>query len=438
MLKTAIASRKRFGILFMIFICVIINYVDRSCISVAAPVLMEDLKIDEVKMGVIFSAFAWSYAALQIPGGVIVDIIRPRILYTILLAFWSLATYLQGIAQNVLSLIGCRMGIGIFQAPSYPCHNRMVTSWFPENERASAIAFYTSGQFIGLALATPILLFVQEHLGWRSMLMLVGLTGIIWAAVWYWLYRCPRDHAGVTQAELEHIAEGGGLIDSGSEAAKKTPFQWTDLGRSFCYRKLWGIYLGQFCMGGIFVFFLTWFPTYLIKYRKFDYKESALLAAIPFLAACVGVLLSGVCSDFLKRRGFSGSVARKLPVIIGLLLSSSIVGANYTDSTFWMMFFLSLAFFGNGLASIAWIFVSEIAPKDLLGLVGGVFNFVGNLAAVVVPVVIGYIIKGKEGDFRPALVFVAVLALAGIFNYTVLIGKVERIVLPEDRTVGES
>ena len=177
----------------------------------------------------------------------------------------------------------------------------------------------------------------------------------------------------------------------------------------------------------------TWFPTYLIKYRGLDYKKSSLLAAIPFLAACAGVWLSGACSDLLKRRGCSGAVARKLPVIIGLLLSASIVGANYTNNTVWMMTFLSLAFFGNGLASIAWIFVSEIAPKNLLGLVGGVFNFVGNLSAVVVPVVIGYLIRGKEMDFRPALIFVAGLALIGIFNYTVLVGKVERVVLPTAR-----
>ena len=209
----------------------------------------------------------------------------------------------------------------------------------------------------------------------------------------------------VTPSELDHIAQGGGLVDGGRPDSTRTSLRWADLKHPFCYRKLWGVYLGQFCMGGIFIFFLTWFPTYLVDYRGFDYKKSGLLAAIPFLAACAGVLLSGACSDFLKRRGFSGSVARKLPVIVGLLLSASIVGANYTDSTVWMMFFLSLAFFGNGLASIAWVFVSEIAPKDLLGLVGGVFNFVGNLAAVIVPVVIGFLISGEEGDFQTGLGF---------------------------------
>lgn len=417
----------------MIFVCVIINYVDRSCISVAAPALRAELGVDSVKMGLVFSAFAWTYAALQIPGGVVVDLIRPRVLYTVLLAFWSLATFLQGAAQNVLALIGCRMGIGLFQAPSYPCHNRMVTSWFPVNERASAIAFYTSGQFLGLALATPVLMGLQESIGWRGMLMVVGGIGFIWAVVWYAFYRDPLDHKRVTSSELSHIAKGGGLVDSGRPESARASKRWADLIPPFCYRKLWGVYLGQFCMGGIFIFFLTWFPTYLVEYRGFDYRKSGLLAAIPFLAAFVGVLLSGACSDFLKRRGFSGSVARKLPVIVGLLLSASIVGANYTENTVWMMFFLSLAFFGNGLASIAWVFVSEIAPKDLLGLVGGVFNFVGNLAAVIVPVVIGFLISGKEGDFRPALVFVAILALIGVFNYTVVVGKVERIVLPETK-----
>jgi ACS family D-galactonate transporter-like MFS transporter len=306
----------------------------------------------------------------------------------------------------------------------------MVTAWFPVNERAFAIAFYTSGQFLGLALATPILMILQQRVGWRGMLMIVGGVGIIWAIVWYARYRDPLDHKGATPSELDHIAQGGGLIDGGGSESKQASIRWGDLKHAFCFRKLWGVYLGQFCMGGIFIFFLTWFPTYLVDYRGFDYKKSAFLAAIPFLAACAGVLLSGACSDLLKRQGLSSSVARKLPVITGLLLSASIVGANYTNDTVWIMFFLSLAFFGNGLASIAWVFVSEIAPKDLLGLVGGVFNFVGNLAAVIVPVVIGFLISGDKGDFRPALLFVAILALVGVFNYVVVVGKVERVILP--------
>ncbi len=117
--------------------------------------------------------------------------------------------------------------------------------------------------------------------------------------------------------------------------------------------------------------------------------------------------------------------SRKAPVLTGLLLTVSIVGANYTDSTFWVIFCLAVAFFGNGLASITWIFVSTLAPKHLIGLVGGVFNFMGGLSAVVIPTAIGFLVE--EGDFKPALLFISLLALTGFFSYLFLVGKVERI-----------
>ena len=127
-----------------------------------------------------------------------------------------------------------------------------------------------------------------------------------------------------------------------------------------------GAYLGQFCLTSTLWFFLTWFPTYLVKYRGMDFIKSGFLASVPFLAAFVGVLCSGVLSDFLIRRGATVGLARKLPIILGLLISTSMIGANFTDSTPWVIFFLAVAFFGNGLASITWSLVSALAPVRLL------------------------------------------------------------------------
>ncbi|MDU0353163.1 MFS transporter [Paraglaciecola aquimarina] len=172
-------------------------------------------------------------------------------------------------------------------------------------------------------------------------------------------------------------------------------------------------------------FFLTWFPTYLVEYRGLDFIKSGFLASVPFIAAFFGVLASGFTSDFLVRKGFSKEVARKAPIIAGLLLTISIIGANYTDDTFWIITFLSIAFFGNGLSSISWVFVSLIAPKKLVGLVGGCFNFVGGLSAVIVPVLIGWLVQ--DGDFKPALMFIAALAVTGCCSYLFLVGKVEQI-----------
>ncbi|WP_405247189.1 MFS transporter [Cellulophaga sp. Asnod2-G02] len=422
-------TNKRYGILAMVFLTVVINYLDRSNISVAAFALSEDLDLSSVQMGFIFSAFAWTYAILQIPGGFMADKIKTRVLYSVIMALWSIATLVQGMANSFVSLLGLRATIGVFEAPSYPTNNVIVTRWFPEKERASAIAIYTSGQFLGLAFLTPVLTAIQTYLGWRGLFYVSGAVGLVWAILWYVLYRDPKEHATMNQEEIDYIAEGGGLIDGVPDTDKKEKvekFSWSDLREVFSYRKLWGLYIGQFCLGTIIIFFLTWFPTYLVKYRGLDFLESGFLASIPFLAAFFGVLLSGFTSDFLIKRGYTVEIARKLPIICGMLLSTAIIGANYTDNTFLVILFLSIAFFGNGLASIAWVFISLMAPKKLIGLTGGAFNFIGGLAGIVVPVIIGYLVK--DGDFKPALFFIGAIALLGFISYTFIVGKVERIV----------
>ncbi|MDA0194405.1 MAG: MFS transporter [Bacteroidetes bacterium] len=424
-------TSKRFNILILVFISVVINYMDRSNISIAAAALSEELELSSVQMGLIFSAFAWTYASLQIPGGIFVDKVSTRILYTVMFFFWSLATLLQGIANSFISLIGYRATIGIFEAPSFPANNKIVTSWFPENERASAIAVYTSGQYIGLAFLTPVLVATQDFLGWRGLFIVSGIIGIIWAGIWYIFYRDPKAHKKVSQSELDYISEGGGLVDGVKDRPANSKFSWADLRQAFVYRKLWGVYIGQFCMTSTLIFFLTWFPTYLVKYRGLDFLQSGFLASIPFLAAFAGVLLSGFTSDLLVRKGVSKEVSRKAPVLGGMLLSIIIIGANYTDSTFLIITFLAVAFFGNGFSSITWIFVSTMAPTRLIGLIGGVFNLFGGLSAVIVPVAIGFLVE--EGDFRPALFFIGILAAIGFLSYTFVVGKVERITLKDEK-----
>ncbi|MBH3411129.1 MFS transporter [Pseudomonas putida] len=421
-------SRKRFFIMVLLFITVVINYLDRSNLSIAAPALTRELGIDPIHVGLVFSAFGWTYAAMQIPGGWLVDRVPPRILYTVALVLWSLATVLLGFAASFIALFVLRMAVGALEAPAYPINSRVVTTWFPERERATAIGFYTSGQFVGLAFLTPVLAWLQHEYGWHMVFIVTGAVGILWGVIWYAVYREPRDFKGANEAEIELIREGGGLVDIQSEQAKvKARFSWTDLGIVLTKRKLWGIYLGQFCLNSTLWFFLTWFPTYLVKYRGMDFIKSGMLASLPFLAAFVGVLCSGFFSDWLIRRGASVGFARKLPIISGLLISTAIIGANFVDSTPLVIAFLALAFFGNGLASITWSLVSTLAPARLLGLTGGVFNFIGNLSAIVTPIVIGFLVSGDS--FAPAITYIAALALAGALSYILLVGKVERIEL---------
>jgi len=425
---TAPPSRKRLIILALLFVTVVINYLDRSNLSIAAPALFKELHIDPVRAGLVFSAFGWTYALMQIPGGWLVDKVSPRVLYAGALALWSAATLLLGFAGSFFGLVVLRLAVGALEAPAYPINNRVVTTWFPTRERASAIGGYTSGQFVGLAFLTPVLAWLQVHLGWHMVFVATGLAGIAWAAIWYAVYREPRAFRGVNAAEIALIRDGGGLIDLEDRVAartERTPSTWRDLGVVLGRRKLWGIYLGQFALNSTLWFFLTWFPTYLVKYRGMDFIKSGFLASLPFLAAFVGVLCSGVLSDWLMRRGASQGFARKLPIISGLLISTCIIGANYVTSTGWVIAFMTIAFFGNGFASITWSLVSGLAPARLLGLTGGVFNLIGNLSAIATPIVIGLLVDGA--DFSRAITYIAAMALAGSLSYGLLVGKVERI-----------
>ncbi len=224
-------SRKRFFIMVLLFITVVINYLDRSNLSIAAPALTSELGIDPIHVGLIFSAFGWTYAAMQIPGGWLVDRVPPRILYTAALLLWSIATVMLGFAGSFIALFVLRMAVGALEAPAYPINSRVVTTWFPERQRATAIGFYTSGQFVGLAFLTPLLAWLQHEFGWHMVFVTTGAVGILWAVIWYAVYREPRDFKGANEAEIDLIREGGGLVDIQAEQARvKAKFSWADLG----------------------------------------------------------------------------------------------------------------------------------------------------------------------------------------------------------------
>jgi len=419
-------TRHRRIVMLMIFVCVAITFLDRGNISLTAPLMGKELGIDPWHMGLILSGFSWTYALFQIPSGWLVDRIRPRYFYPTILVLWSLATVCLGIVGTFIGLFLLRLLIGALEAPSYPINNQVVTSWFPDRERAGAIGFYVSGQFIGLAFLQPLLLWLVVTDGWRAVFFTTGVGGMLWGLVWLAYYRGPRESHRVNKAELELIETGGGLVDLGSAPAnKQAKFNWADMGTVFGYRKLWGVYLGQFAVTSCQWFFLTWFPKYLVDFRHLSIIKSGIYVSLPFIAAFIGTQLAGFASDRMLRNGYSLETARKLPIILGLLLSSSIVGANFVDRPEYVIAFMCLAFFGNGMASIGWSLVSHVAPRRLIGLTGGTFNFISNLSGISTPLIIGYI--AQNGNFAPGLTYIATVAVIGALAYILMIGKLERV-----------
>jgi ACS family D-galactonate transporter-like MFS transporter len=415
-------SRQRLIVLALITIATLVNYLDRTVMSVAAPLIRGEFHIDPAIVGVVFSAFSFSYAFSQIPGGAFLDRYGIRLTYALALFFWSGMTLLLGFANGAIWLIVCLLMLGIFEAPCYPANSRILSNWFPQAERASAMGVYSIGQYAGLALFSPLLFWITGAFGWRTLFLIVGAIGIAFSFVMYAAYRDPDKSRKVSQAELDHIAAGGGL---GANIAP-TRFSWTNVKALLRHRQIVGASLGQFCSNSTQVFFLTWFPTYLATERHMDWLKVGTAAILPYAAASIGVLSGGLFSDFLLRRTGSANLARKLPIVIGLALAAAIVSANYIADNGWVIAIMSVAFFGQGICNLGWTVIADIAPKNLAGLTGGVFNFCANLAGILTPLVIGALVK-YTGSFFGGLAYIAVLALLGILCYVVVLGDIHRL-----------
>ena len=418
-------SRARFGMLGLIATGTLVNYLDRTVLGIAAPALTKELAIDAAVMGVVFSAFSWSYAIAQIPGGLFLDRFGTRATYALSVGFWSLFTLLHSLVGGLASLLGLRFALGIAEAPCFPANSRVVATWFPQSERAFATGVYTVGEYIGLAFLSPVMFWLLVHFGWRSLFIVCGTIGFIFAMLWIAKYREPPDHKGVNAAERDLIAAGGGLV-GGTGARGRT--DWSKAGKLLRYRQMWGICIGQFAGNSTLVFFLTWFPTYLATERHMGFIKIGIFAVLPFIAASIGVLFGGWWSDEMLRRGKSANIARKVPIISGLLLASTIITANFVDSNGAVIAILSLAFFAQGMAALGWTLVSDIAPDGMLGLTGGIFNLAANLAGIITPLVIGAIVAAT-GSFFYALAYIGCLALLGASAYIFVLGDVKRIEL---------
>lgn len=422
---TARRTRARFGILALLAVGTTINYLDRSVAGIAAPSMSHELGLNPALMGVIFSAFSWTYTAAQIPGGVMLDRVGTRWTYFFALTLWSIFTGLQGLATGFISLLMMRLLIGIAEAPCFPTNSRVVAIWFPQSERARATGIYTFAEYVGLAFLSPLLFWLEQRYGWRSLFGIVGTIGVVFGGIWLTRFHEPHQSKNANQAELDYIAEGGGVVDGSQKA---THFRWSDIGALVKRRSMLGICVGQFACNSTNVFFLTWFPTYLVTERHMPWLKVGLIAVLPFIAASVGTLAGGWISDAMLRRGISLNWSRKLPVIAGLLAASSIVLANYVESTAAVIEILCVAYFAQGMSALAWMIVSDIAPKGLLGLSGGIFNLFANAAGIVTPLVIGLIVNAT-GSFVYALAFISAITLVGALSYIFVVGDIKRIEL---------
>ncbi|MEU1304655.1 MFS transporter [Streptomyces shenzhenensis] len=408
----AAAGRGRIVILALLFAVTAINYLDRSNLSIAMPHIKEEFGLSATQQGLLLSSFSWAYVVAQLPGGLFVDRVGPRVAYAWAIVTWSVATAATFLTRGFASVLGARLALGAAEAPSYPANNALVTKWFPSSERARATSVYIAGQFIGLAVALPLLSLIVASFGWRSVFVFTGMLGIVFVVLWL---RLARDTPPADGPEAARAPESA-----------KARISRSDVRYLLSRKRLWGLYISQFCSNGVMWFFLTWFPTYLVEAKGITFIRAGFMGMVPYLAALCGVLLSGWWSDRLLRSGVSTTRARKVPIMTGFTLATVIVLANYTSAPGLIIAVMSVAFFAQGLSAIGWTLASEVIPLRMIGTGGGMFNLFTNMGGALVPLVIGVILDAT-GSFNGALVFMACLTVCGLLSYLLLIDRVERL-----------
>lgn len=424
------ASRVRYWILTLIFIVTTVNYADRATLSVTGPAMRAEFGIDALEMGYIFSAFSWAYVLAQLPGGLLLDRFGPRRVYAASILLWSLFTLLQStlgliatMGSTVVSLFFLRFCVGLAEAPAFPANAKMAASWFPAAERGTASAFYNSAQYFAPVVFTPLMAWMVHAYSWHHVYIWMGLLGFVVAGVWLFYARQPEEMASVNAAELQLIR--GNEQDTVNTAAGPSGNGRSYLRTVLTNRTFLGVYIGQYCINVLTYFFLTWFPIYLVQQRGMNILQAGFVASLPAICGFAGGILGGVISDRLTRAGFSLTAARKIPIVTGLLLSTTMICCNYVQADWLVVGFMALAFFGKGIGALGWAVISDIAPSNLMGLSGGMFNMFGNVAGIVTPIVIGYIVN-TTGSFNGALVFVGLNALVAVLSYLFVVGKIQR------------
>ena len=417
-------SKVRWVVAGLMWSAIAINYIDRTVLSAAAPHLQSEFHLGAMEMGIVMSAFFWSYALLQLPAGMLADRFGQKIVLGMAVFWWSLATAVTGLASGFKSLVALRVMLGVGEAGSYPSNAGIATRWFPRQERATVAGIFDSGSKLGGAIALPLIAWLLAVFDWKVTFAITGALGLVWCVVWVVVFKnSPADHRRVSASELAYIrADEEAPRQNGAELAD---VPWY---RLFAHRNIWAMCIGFFMINYNSYFFITWLPTYLVKERGMSMMEMGFMASLPLILSMVVEIFAGWASDRVYASGrLSLTATRKLFLIIGLLMASSIGFAAFAASPLVAVALLCVAKSGTTVAaSQVWALPGDVAPRNMVSRVAGIQNTVSNMGGVVGPVVTGAIV-GSTGSFVAALLFSSALIVIAMLNYLFLLGKVEPI-----------
>ena len=411
---------------------VLINYFDRIALSVAAPSLEQSFGLSPIQVGVLFSAFFWSYALLQVPAGMLLDRLGVERIGRWSAFLWSAASVLTACAGGFAAIFLARALLGIAEAPSFPLSSKATGYWFPREERALSTALFDAATKVSNVIGVPLVALAVTWLGWRSGFALVAALSLAYFLAFVLMYRDPSRHSRVMAEQRRHLLAKGAVAEGESSEGSVAMLAHL-LGK----RKVWGLSIGFAAYGYCFFLFLTWLPGYLVHSLHMSLLESAGLTTIPWTCASVSALVvGGWLIDHLVARGCDETRVRKAILLGGMCTGLSVFGATTTTNPAVALTWISIALSGLAAASpVCWSLPSLIAPKGGVGTVGGIMNFANNSMGVAAPIVTGYVLSSTH-SFSDAFMIAGIVLLIGVASFVLLLGRIEP--LPEPSATVEA
>jgi MFS transporter, ACS family, D-galactonate transporter len=419
--------RRRWGIALLLGFGVLVNYFDRVNLSVSQDALHNAFGISTVMFGYLLSAYSWTYAAFQLPAGLILDRFGVKLVGRIGTFLWSVASFAAAVSTGLAGFLGARLLLGVGEAPTFPANAKAVGYWFPAQERSLATAIFDSAAKLASAIGVPVIGLLMLRFGWRWSFAATGFISLLYFVLFYVFYRNPSEDPALSSEECAFIREGGAQPEDHDRAEKGAP-----LGYLLRQRKVWGLVLGFASYNYTFYLLLTWLPSYLSSTHHIDLLHSSLYTSVPWLfATFTDILMGGWLVDKLVQSGRDPSFVRKAILIGGTTLGLGMLGAAYAQSTIVALMWISVAIGGLSAASpVGWSIPSLIAPRESVGTLGGILNFGNQLSAIAAPIVTGYVAQTTHSFFWAFGVATAFLAV-GIGGYAFLLGRIEPIPGPQ-------
>ena len=399
-----IATRVRWNIFLLMLMLVSINYIDRASLSVAMPLIGKEFGLDPAMQGLILSSFFWTYAFMQVPGGLLADRYKPRIVIALSTVGWGFFQTVASASTNWVMLLLTRLGLGATEAPIFPAGGKLNAIWMTPNERARGATLLDGGAPLGAALGAIVITSLIAGLGsWRLAFVVAGIATMACGLLaWSYIRNSPREHPMVSEAEARHIEEAHAAEDA--QHMHIGAGSWVGY---FRFRSVWCMCLGWMFFHAVFYGLLTWLPNYLFRVHGFNIATLGGATFVIFFSGFVGELIAGwITYQWRARGGSPNQVYRTMFAVAALFTTASIFAVGYVKEPIAVVALLSVVLFFLRWCGMYWAIPSILATRDRTGFLGGCMNFAGNVAGITVPIIVGFIVQ-ITGSYFLAMMFFA-------------------------------